>query len=661
MPPKSGTHLARASRTMRAVGLIVLIVLTALAALAIGAVLLLESERAEQWIEEQAARRLGRSVAIEGIDLRFAWPPRIGVEALAVGNPQWAHNPHLLDAEDLVITVKLGPLLRRRLVLERLEIARGTAGLERDGERATWRLYSGDGRAADSGSGGTGWSFALREARFGHALIDYRDEPKDTALRIEARGALGGGGLAAHASGRFRGEPAEAIASTPAVLLSLDQAIRLRVEGSVAQTSGRAEGTVHASVDGLRAIDAALELSGPNLARLRLITGVRFPATPPYRIEGRLVHEPGRWTFEKFDGRVGDSDLHGRWFYEDASGRPFIRADLRSKVLDFDDLGPLIGTPPDTGEGETASPRQAREAKRRAQDSGVLPDKPFLRGSWDAMNADVRYRAERIVHAPNVPLESLEVHAVLENGKLRLEPLALGVAGGRVAGSAFLDSAADPLHARIDLEARSLDLARFFPQLRSSEAALGSAYGRAKLEGRGNSVSALAATSDGDVALMVEDGSVNALFVEALGLDLGEALVLLGTQGKDRVPLRCAVADFVVRDGVAQVETFVVDTADTFVSITGAVYLGFERLDLVAHPQPRDASLLSARSPIVIGGSFKDPQVRPKASSLAPRLAAAGLLALVNPLLGLIPLIEPGTAPESHCVTLLQEAQAESR
>jgi hypothetical protein len=51
----------------------------------------------------------------------------------------------------------------------------------------------------------------------------------------------------------------------------------------------------------------------------------------------------------------------------------------------------------------------------------------------------------------------------------------------------------------------------------------------------------------------------------------------------------------------------------------------------VVRPQPRDVSLLSA---------------------------AAGLLAIVNPLLALIPLIEPGTAPESNCAQLLNEAKA---
>ncbi len=35
-----------------------------------------------------------------------------------------------------------------------------------------------------------------------------------------------------------------------------------------------------------------------------------------------------------------------------------LKANLISHLLDFDDLGPLVGAPPKTGPGETAAPKQ---------------------------------------------------------------------------------------------------------------------------------------------------------------------------------------------------------------------------------------------------------------------------------------------------------------
>jgi uncharacterized protein involved in outer membrane biogenesis len=267
----------------------------------------------------------------------------------------------------------------------------------------------------------------------------------------------------------------------------------------------------------------------------------------------------------------------------------------------------------------------------------------------------VKYEAAEVRGGP---AEWFRAHARLADGRLRLAPLAAGIAGGSVEGSASLDSRAQPLQARIELDARSIDLEGLFPRVRASEPALGTLYGRLRLEGGGGSLAALLGAADGEIGLLVEDGSVNALLVEAIGLDGGEALALLGTKGKERVPLNCAVADFAVKDGTASARSFVVDTPDTLITLSGSIDLDSERLDLTVRPQPRDASLLAARTPIVVSGTLRDPAVKPEGGPLAARALAAGLLAAVNPLLALIPLIEPGTGPESQCAQLLAQARA---
>jgi hypothetical protein len=571
-----------------------------------------------------------------------------------IANPQWAQTEQLVDARDLALTVEVWPLLRGRLVLDRLAVRKASVGLERADGRATWRFAP----QGDPAQSGRAPAFEVQEVHANEALIRYRHDAEDTALDIEVRGTAGGPGggtVKMQASGRYRGERAEAHATAPSLLLSADQAIDLRFEAAIGATRAQAEGKFQASTRGVQSIHASFKLSGPSFAALNNILRIDMPGTPPYDLTGRLVHEGPAWKFEDFAGRVGDSDLRGTWSYHPAGTRPLVRADLRSNVLDVDDLGPLVGAPPATGKGETASPAQKRKAERMKQAGKALPSTSLGAERWRAVDADVRYEAERILHGP---VSSLRTHAVLENGRLRLSPLVAGVAGGRLEGSALLDAQADPLHANVDVELRSLELARLFPDVRSSEPAMGKLYGRFNLEGRGGSIGALLARSNGGVQFIVEGGSVNALLVEAVGLDAGEAVLLLGSKGKERVPLNCAVMDFAVDSGTAQVQTFVVDTRDTLITITGSVDLAKERLDLLARPQPRDVSAPVARTPLAIGGSFRAPTVRPKGGPLAARVAAAGLLALVNPLLALIPLIESGTAPDSNCAQLLGEAKA---
>jgi uncharacterized protein involved in outer membrane biogenesis len=223
-----------------------------------------------------------------------------------------------------------------------------------------------------------------------------------------------------------------------------------------------------------------------------------------------------------------------------------------------------------------------------------------------------------------------------------------------VEGTATLDSNEEPLHAQISLQAHAVQLANLFPKGK----ALGILQGRAELDGRGDSVAKLLGTSDGAVSLIVEGGSLDALLVEAAGLDLAEALALLGTQEDEQVPLNCAVADFGVKDGEATARTFLIDTRDTVLKVSGTLDLADEKLDLLLRPQPRDASVLAARTPIKVGGKFRDPDISLKGGKLAARAGAAIVLGAINPLLALLPFVETGSGEESQCAELLRRLGA---
>ena len=101
---------------------------------------------------------------------------------------------------------------------------------------------------------------------------------------------------------------------------------------------------------------------------------MNLPDSPPYKVAGHLRHAGNEWHFNDFDGRVGDSDVQGNAQSTGpaASDRCF-KANVKSKLLDLDDLGPVIGAPPETGPGETASAAQQRKAAEQASTSQVLP------------------------------------------------------------------------------------------------------------------------------------------------------------------------------------------------------------------------------------------------------------------------------------------------
>src|SRR3546814_6713407 len=104
--------------------------------------------------------------------------------------------------------------------------------------------------------------------------------------------------------------------------------------------------------------------------------------------------------------------------------------------------------------------------------------------------------------------------------------------------------------------------------------------GRISLKGAGDTVRNALATSNGNIALVVESGHISNLIVELIGLDAFEALGIVATDAEGPIPIRCMVGAFGVDAGVFNVRTLVIDTTDTKVVGTGTADLGREPLDL---------------------------------------------------------------------------------
>jgi len=141
---------------------------------------------------------------------------------------------------------------------------------------------------------------------------------------------------------------------------------------------------------------------------------------------------------------------------------------------------------------------------------------------------------------------------------------------------------------------------------------------------------------------------VGNLVMELAGLYVAESLKFLFT-GDRQIPLRCAFADFGVRDGRMDSRALAVDTTDTLIVGEGSINLKSEQLDLLLKPRPKDISILVLRSPLRIGGTFKDPSFRPDFKALGVRGAIAITLGSIAQPAALLATIETGPGKDADC------------
>jgi hypothetical protein len=292
--------------------------------------------------------------------------------------------------------------------------------------------------------------------------------------------------------------------------------------------------------------DLKLELAGADMSDLYHLTAIPIPATPAYRIAGRLDYAEHKFRFHNFRGVVGSSDLHGTIEEEPGRERPMVTADLASTNVDLADLGGFVGTTPGRLSTANQSAVQKRELTRTEAHPRLLPDTPFNLPKLRAADVKLRYRGEHIV-GRSVPLDNLVVNLSILEGKIGLEPISFGVGRGRIAGTAALDGTGNVIRAKAAVDFDHVDVARLMAATHMFGGA-GAIGGHADIVTSGNSVAQMLGNGDGGLRLLMIGGDLSALLVDLSGLEFGNALLSALGMPK-RTPVECMIADFALQRG----------------------------------------------------------------------------------------------------------------
>ena len=605
------------------------------------------------WLRDPVARRVssstGRSFAINGdLDVHLSLRPRIVANDIVLGNAAWSREPAMATIKRLDFRIDLLKLLGGSVDFPEMALSEPHFVLE------------------VSPDGTPNWVFNEQDKEkpvefpaIGALTIDrgsavYRDPKIKTDLALEVKTLEGSKDnpeltLEVTGKGRFKGMPTTLHARGGALLSlrSADHPYPIKANALLGTTKASIDGTLLDPLH-LKGEQLNFRLEGSDLALLFPIIGVPIPPTPAYKLAGFLDHTGDVWTFRRFNGTVGQSDLAGD-FAVDRGRRPqMITADLVSKKLLMQDLGGFIG-----------ADRGAQPSRAPPPGDRVLPAEPFNLEKLKAANADVRFRGEKIV-TEKMPLDKMNARLIVTNGTLKLAPLDFGIAGGNLVSQIEMDGRKPRIATRADITAKGLHLEQMFPTSKLAAADTGTMGGRAKLEGSGNSVAHMLGSANGEAALIMDGGSVGELMLRLSNLDIANSLlVLLG--GDKQVPIRCMVGNFKAVDGDFKVEALVLDT--TKVNITGSGDVNFtdESLHLRLVSSAKGFSLASLRGPIVISGSFNTPVVRPELGGVIARGGIAVALGAVTAGIGaLIPLLEFGKNKDSNCAALMSKARSDT-
>lgn len=647
-------------------------VLLAIPAIALLVLLTYDWNKARPWLNARTSEAIGRPFEIAG-DLSLSWErpaeqmaernrtwrdfipwPHLIANDVHVGNPAGMPAGDMASVRQFSFSLDPLALLNKRIAIPLLRFQAPVVSLQRNSDgKNNWTFKKEEKKSP--------WELDLERVVFTKGVVHYKDAIRKADVQADVDTIDGDPdyGVGWKLRGTYNGAPVSGSGKAGAVLSLKQQTTPypLQADFRMGQTRIAFEGTLTKPTQ-LAALDMHLRLSGPSMARLYPLTGVLLPETPAFRTSGRLIGALGpesrRWTYDQFTGKVGSSDLGGTLSFQTGKPRGKLSGSVRSKLLQFDDLGPLIGA--DSNASKT------RRGVAPVQPPGkVLPVETFRTERWTAIDADVRYAAENIVREKQLPIRKLSTHLILKDGVITLAPLTFDMAGGTLNSNIKLDGSGrqgkNAIKASAKVTARRLQIKQLFPAIEGLQASVGQINGDAALSATGNSIATLLGASNGEIHTLINEGTVSKMLLEKMGLNIGN-IVLTTLFGDKQVQINCMATDFAVDRGIMYSRTFVVDTEEAIINVDGVISLADETLHLTINPKTKGLRIISLRAPLYVRGPFKKPTVSVDKGVLAMKAGGAIALAtLAAPAAALLPLVNTGPGKDSECGKLLAAAR----
>ncbi|HEX2858875.1 MAG TPA: AsmA family protein [Alphaproteobacteria bacterium] len=603
-------------------------------ALLLGAALALQAGLLRAPVENYLSRKLQRPVAMAALRANvLSLNPSLHVKELKIDNAPWAGTAPLADIQQLDVYTRWGSLLRGKPVISKLEMQQGSVNLLRQASgRANW--------AGNEAKSGPLTLPAIRRFYLTQSHLNLVDEGKKLSLQAtlnsQENNADSKQPFQVVGEGKLNNQPFKLNLTGGALLAAdLNKPYPFTLELTHGATHVQAKGTFAQPFNSDN-FAAGTVITGANLADLYYLTGLAFPITHAYKLEGVLGHEGSTFFFHKFAGKVGASDLSGDIDVDTSGDKPYLTAKLFSKLLDPRDAGVIFGQPDTTR---------------------VLPDVPLAVDRLRAMDADVKYKADAI-NVSTLPLKEVDLTLKLKDAQLAIKPLTLTLPQGTLTGSLDIDAKAEVPDVIIDVKLSGARLEDFMSKSGQPNALEGPLLARAKLHGSGTSVHKAAGNADGVVTVVVPGGQIRQAFAELLGINVSRGLGLLMSSDQQQTPLRCAVAHFEADKGMLVGRHVVFDTGVVLARGRGTVNLDTEALDLTLKGESKEPRLLHLMAPITVTGTLRNPRLGVRASGATAQAGIATVLGVaLTPIAAILPFVDAGAAENANCTALLERAQ----
>jgi uncharacterized protein involved in outer membrane biogenesis len=409
--------------------------------------------------------------------------------------------------------------------------------------------------------------------------------------------------------------------------------------------TGERAGTVVADLSGELATGAALAPLGADARRLPM----------PLAVRTRVQYAGRQLRADPLQVSIAGQTVDGRMTLDTAPPRPRVDAELTSRSIDLTKLAPAAASrtgEPEREAGKTPGPRFA--------------DTPLPFAAIPGVDLNVELKTESLRLPETPPLSSVRFRLSSTSGRVALDDVEFGVAGGRARGRANLVLAAGAApRVEVFFDAKSVSVEALDVAIAGGGHFQGGRVNLfANLQMAGATPKKLAASANGNVLLAASDTTLAGGTAAALDRNiLMTMLRLLIPKGSaDRaLAVQCVVMHLPLRRGIASIDrSIAAETREVAVVASGVINLVDETLRLELRPSVKKGLGLNpanlATDFMEISGPLQNPHMGVGAKGAVRGAAKVGVGVATGGLSLLVPSVVGATKDVSACAQAAAQA-----
>ncbi|MEE8439712.1 MAG: AsmA family protein [Micropepsaceae bacterium] len=577
-------------------------------------------------IADAASNATGRVVQIDG-DLRLTIYPELGVSVgdVSVSNAEGAREPLMVSIGNLVVGVRVMPLLSGNIEVARLVLDEPVIHLEvaRDGT-PNWDFSGGAEPAPEAEAGGQSAmadrinDFGIAELRISDGHITYYDAGADSGAALEdvdialsmpsTDSPMNMEGALTYNNERF--EIDVDIARPRALLEDETTAAQIALESNLVNASF--DGTIAASGETSGSVDL-------NIPSLRNLAGWSGSALPPgdnlgaLDLEADMAAQPNRVAFSGLRMTLDGMTITGDLSIDASNPILMLSGGMAIDRLDFNNYLTTSEAGADAGAAPAAG--------------GGYSDAPLQLDLLKTVNADLTLVVGTLLFQ-SMTIEQAALGARLDNGLLNAELREMSLYGGSGTGTLVINAREATPSFRTTMNISGTDVQAFLTDFMNIDRVSGTGAFNFDLNTRGSTPNQIVNALAGSGNIDFQNGALRGVDLGAVARTL-ETVINLGgagnlTSADSATEFTAFGGSFVMQNGIAHNDDFLMDSPVIRVIGNGDLNLAAQTMDFHIEPQPvaignvAGVDLGNIGVPFRVSGPWNDLSYTPDLASLLP-------------------------------------------